>query len=760
MANQPNAAQQQYRWETSGNVLQAVIHAKGIRAKTKAYVRASWNAKTQSPFTDNTTTIARFLRLMDSNKAASIWDALFLKNPDKPRATQTQTQTPSTRTAGGGGGRTGSTVDRKIMALTLGTLRAIRIDTAHTRRAVDDMGNSVDDMADDINDIKSLIMPKKIMARGQTYTDEWGRENAKQSGKIQLAHYNPLAPAESQFLKSKSVTPKGWRKGLTVHGGPTSTPIEKGFMESAIKQAAIQTAILTLKIEKKDREKAELKKKNVYKDPKESDPRVHNDPILGFFTKIDKRLHKIEEMLEDGVGKKGDSLLEDAAEIGLGAGLGAGGAGAAGAVGGRLLGSLGSLGLASIPLAGLWLAKEMAEKAMKFVEGGGNIDTYDGWNPFIQTAKVGRKFADKYNKGREEEWKKKEQKNAAAGRTRGGIASSKGPSMDESIAQLNIQANNPKATEAERAAAARVRDSLRYQRDERAAGVPMGGPLAPTFAETGIPKPTGTIQRVVLGTGKPSSIPAEGMAFLDALSIPESGGRYDAIVGDGGFGGPPRITDFSDHPHVAGVGLKGGKWTRVDDPNRDNWSTAAGRYQITGKTWDRLKAKYGFKDFSPQSQDEAAWNLARDDYKSRTGKNLEDALRSGNFTSISDSLNKTWTSLAGGSEQQPKGSSSATQKRYQEALPQRIAQNGLYHGGGLAPVTRNAALEMDRDSRVVQTASTYGVSQATVTPVVVNNNQQNNTVARRPLTPATTVSKDPSLVRTALRDAVHPVFTS
>lgn len=36
------------------------------------------------------------------------------------------------------------------------------------------------------------------------------------------------------------------------------------------------------------------------------------------------------------------------------------------------------------------------------------------------------------------------------------------------------------------------------------------------------------------------------------------------------------------------------------------WSTAAGAYQIIGKTWDGLVKQYNFPDFSPQCQDEAA----------------------------------------------------------------------------------------------------------------------------------------------------------
>ena len=54
-------------------------------------------------------------------------------------------------------------------------------------------------------------------------------------------------------------------------------------------------------------------------------------------------------------------------------------------------------------------------------------------------------------------------------------------------------------------------------------------------------------------------------------------------------------------------------------------------------------------DFSPESQDKAAWWLAQRDYHARTGRDLTQDLKDPNKRlQIAQVLNKTWTSLPGG----------------------------------------------------------------------------------------------------------------
>jgi muramidase (phage lysozyme) len=123
-------------------------------------------------------------------------------------------------------------------------------------------------------------------------------------------------------------------------------------------------------------------------------------------------------------------------------------------------------------------------------------------------------------------------------------------------------------------------------------------------------------------------------AFLSTVASGESPG-YDVMYGGGKF------TDMSKHPHQAQTA--GGVTSDV-----------AGRYQFKGSTWDEQAAKYGYKDFSPQTQDTAAWNYANDIFKTKTGGSLEEALASGDAGRINAAaqvLNHTWSSLPGGAEQ-------------------------------------------------------------------------------------------------------------
>lgn len=136
-----------------------------------------------------------------------------------------------------------------------------------------------------------------------------------------------------------------------------------------------------------------------------------------------------------------------------------------------------------------------------------------------------------------------------------------------------------------------------------------------------------------------ASISPEGRALLDTIASTEAN-SYNVIYGG------QKFSDYSDHPRV-NVPITSG-------PNAGRTSSAAGRYQFLGRTWDAQKRKLGLPDFSPASQDIAAYDLAKTVYRQKTGRDLDSDLKSKDpavLSGIGSALAGTWTSLPGGIEQ-------------------------------------------------------------------------------------------------------------
>ena len=150
-------------------------------------------------------------------------------------------------------------------------------------------------------------------------------------------------------------------------------------------------------------------------------------------------------------------------------------------------------------------------------------------------------------------------------------------------------------------------------------------------------------------------IPVVGRALLDTIAGSESPG-YDTLYGGGKFEG------YTDHPRQA-IPITSG-------PNAGKTSSAAGRYQFLGSTWDGVKREAGLPDFSPDSQDRGAWFLANKVYRQKTGRDLEQDLTNakGNpaaVQGIGRMLAGTWTSLPGGIE--PNNATGSFSQRYAQA---------------------------------------------------------------------------------------------
>lgn len=147
-------------------------------------------------------------------------------------------------------------------------------------------------------------------------------------------------------------------------------------------------------------------------------------------------------------------------------------------------------------------------------------------------------------------------------------------------------------------------------------------------------------------------------AFLKAIRLgegtrddprtPDVDEGYDEIVGGS------RFTDFSKHPQQ-----------RVWIERYKVFSSAAGAYQIIWPTWDKLRQQYGFEDFSPACQDEAAVALI-------IGRKALHNVKNGELAQALSKCADEWASLPGSKAGQRKVTYEAFEAEY------------LFAGGKLA----------------------------------------------------------------------------
>jgi muramidase (phage lysozyme) len=155
----------------------------------------------------------------------------------------------------------------------------------------------------------------------------------------------------------------------------------------------------------------------------------------------------------------------------------------------------------------------------------------------------------------------------------------------------------------------------------------------------------------------------EQRRLLDAIAAGESaygkGDGYDVMYGGG------RFNSFADHPRQA-FPIRSG-------PNVGKTTSAAGRYQFLGSTWDSVAKEAGLRDFSKESQDTGAWHLAAKTYGAKTGRDLLADLQSGNTADVAPALKGVWTSIPGGIE--PNKASGGFNARLSDATAQQQPTN-------------------------------------------------------------------------------------
>jgi muramidase (phage lysozyme) len=136
-------------------------------------------------------------------------------------------------------------------------------------------------------------------------------------------------------------------------------------------------------------------------------------------------------------------------------------------------------------------------------------------------------------------------------------------------------------------------------------------------------------------------------AFLKAIRLGE--GTDDGDAGFYRIVGGQMFTDDSVHPRV-----------KVWIPRYSVYSTAAGAYQIIWPTWQGLCRQYGFTDFTPETQDEAAVALIAEKHA------LEDVMF-GELERAIERCASIWASLPGSTSGQRQEQYEAVEAAYMAA---------------------------------------------------------------------------------------------
>ena len=153
--------------------------------------------------------------------------------------------------------------------------------------------------------------------------------------------------------------------------------------------------------------------------------------------------------------------------------------------------------------------------------------------------------------------------------------------------------------------------------------------------------------------------PADRLAAFEGMIRQlESKNQYNVITGGQLF------SDYSQHPRIK---------VYFHDPRRpgagnNNYSDAAGAYQITSATFDDFAPKLKITDFSPASQDAVATAILK-----RTG--AYDAIVSGDIAGALALASKRWASLPGSTAMQNPASQQTAMSVFDQWLAYQTTQS-------------------------------------------------------------------------------------
>ena len=140
-------------------------------------------------------------------------------------------------------------------------------------------------------------------------------------------------------------------------------------------------------------------------------------------------------------------------------------------------------------------------------------------------------------------------------------------------------------------------------------------------------------------------------AFLALIRKFESRNRYNVVYGGGTF------TDYSTHPRIKVYFHD----PRRAEPGNNNYTTAAGAYQITSTTFDDFSRKTKTTDFSPATQDLLAMAILKQ-------SGAYDAIVAGDISSALNLASKRWASLPGSTSGQAQQTQAAATTAFDDFL--------------------------------------------------------------------------------------------